>query len=475
MDTYGDLSKNPQSPLLDLEDVLQMNFVTELYDDQFEPQTRARSNTWHCPPRVYNFAEQIYDSEITKASTHNVSTKAQQASRSVRKIPTRKNAWGSFSYADLITQAITSAPERRLTLSEIYEWMVQNVDYFRNKGESNSSAGWKNSIRHNLSLHNRFMRVQNEGTSKSSWWMVNPDAKQEKSKRGRAASMETSKMEKRRSRVKRRVEALRNAGISTINHQTHSSSSSVSEGLDMFPDSPGLFRLSPDFRPRASSNASSYGCFSPIPAIVEVDQNDYENSTTTPAKASILDQLAGALADELTLQQEFIQGYDFSYDNQSGISIQPLPPYQSIHQFTNIGQNQCSFHKSMQCSCLYNIEGFSPVTVNTEISPAYLTSEQSMKPLPNYNTLMKTVRDSWDSNESLVHQKSGSNLDGQCMDAVSSQTQLEEFQIDNFQGGLECNIDELIQQEMNIDGRLDISIPFSISNLFYSSKSEILQ
>lgn len=35
----------------------------------------------------------------------------------------------------------------------------------------------QNSIRHNLSLHNRFMRVQNEGTGKSSWWMLNPDAK----------------------------------------------------------------------------------------------------------------------------------------------------------------------------------------------------------------------------------------------------------------------------------------------------------
>lgn len=35
----------------------------------------------------------------------------------------------------------------------------------------------QNSIRHNLSLHSRFMRVQNEGTGKSSWWMLNPDAK----------------------------------------------------------------------------------------------------------------------------------------------------------------------------------------------------------------------------------------------------------------------------------------------------------
>ncbi|KAK9507085.1 hypothetical protein O3M35_008902 [Rhynocoris fuscipes] len=55
----------------------------------------------------------------------------------------RRNAWGNLSYADLITQAIGSAPDKRLTLSQIYEWMVQNVAYFKDKGDSNSSAGWK--------------------------------------------------------------------------------------------------------------------------------------------------------------------------------------------------------------------------------------------------------------------------------------------------------------------------------------------
>uniref|UniRef100_A0A1A9WBY8 Fork-head domain-containing protein n=1 Tax=Glossina brevipalpis TaxID=37001 RepID=A0A1A9WBY8_9MUSC len=101
-----------------------------------------------------------------------------------------------------------------------------------------------NSIRHNLSLHNRFMRVQNEGTGKSSWWMLNPDAKPGKSVRRRAASMETSRYEKRRGRAKKRVEALRQAGVTgvVLNDNTPSPSSSVSEGLDQFPESP-LHRL----------------------------------------------------------------------------------------------------------------------------------------------------------------------------------------------------------------------------------------
>lgn len=55
----------------------------------------------------------------------------------------RRNAWGNMSYADLITKAIESSPEKRLTLSQIYDWMVKSVPYFKDKGDSNSSAGWK--------------------------------------------------------------------------------------------------------------------------------------------------------------------------------------------------------------------------------------------------------------------------------------------------------------------------------------------
>lgn len=59
------------------------------------------------------------------------------------KTSSRKNAWGNMSYADLITQGIESSPDKRLTLAQIYDWMVKNVAYFKDKGDSNSSAGWK--------------------------------------------------------------------------------------------------------------------------------------------------------------------------------------------------------------------------------------------------------------------------------------------------------------------------------------------
>ena len=70
-------------------------------------------------------------------------TTAASAAAAAKKSSSRRNAWGNHSYADLITQAIQSTPEKRLTLSQVYEWMVANIPYFKDKGDSNSSAGWK--------------------------------------------------------------------------------------------------------------------------------------------------------------------------------------------------------------------------------------------------------------------------------------------------------------------------------------------
>lgn len=92
------------------------------------------------------------------------------------------------------------------------------------------------------------MRVQNEGTGKSSWWMINPDAKPGKAARRRATSMETHKYEKKRGRVKKRVEALRN-GLMGMGIDAASPSSSISEGIDVIPASPlhySFTNLSPD-------------------------------------------------------------------------------------------------------------------------------------------------------------------------------------------------------------------------------------
>jgi len=59
-----------------------------------------------------------------------------------------------FSYSSLIQQAIDTSPNKQMTLSEIYMWIMEKYPFYKTAGN-----GWKNSIRHNLSLNKCFMKV----------------------------------------------------------------------------------------------------------------------------------------------------------------------------------------------------------------------------------------------------------------------------------------------------------------------------
>ncbi|KAE8602746.1 hypothetical protein XENTR_v10014107 [Xenopus tropicalis] len=218
-----------------------------------------------------------------------------------RKCSSRRNAWGNMSYADLITRAIESSQDKRLTLSQIYDWMVRSVPYFKDKGDSNSSAGWKNSIRHNLSLHSRFIRVQNEGSGKSSWWMINPEGgKGGKAPRRRAVSMDNSnKYTKSRGRA-----AKKKASLQASTDATDDSPSQLSK----WPGSP-TSRSSDeldawtDFRSRTNSNASTIsGRLSPIPATTELDDVQDDDSPLSPMLYSSPGSLSPSLSKPCTVE-----------------------------------------------------------------------------------------------------------------------------------------------------------------------------
>nr|CAB3246927.1 FoxM [Phallusia mammillata] len=74
-----------------------------------------------------------------------------------------------YSYMALIQFAINSSGTGRMTLRQIYQWIEERFPYFKN-----AKPGWKNSIRHNLSLHDIFVREVATG-SKASYWTLRAD------------------------------------------------------------------------------------------------------------------------------------------------------------------------------------------------------------------------------------------------------------------------------------------------------------
>lgn len=85
-------------------------------------------------------------------------------------VPSRpKTKRFSMTYVALIASAILRVPEKRLTLAQIYQVIEKTFPEF-----TVSRAGWKNTVRHNLSLHECFVKGEVATNGKSCFWHIHP-------------------------------------------------------------------------------------------------------------------------------------------------------------------------------------------------------------------------------------------------------------------------------------------------------------
>ncbi|XP_037988616.1 forkhead box protein N2 isoform X4 [Motacilla alba alba] len=80
-----------------------------------------------------------------------------------------------YSFSLLIYMAIEQSPNKSLPVKEIYSWILERFPYF-----ATAPTGWKNSVRHNLSLNKCFRKVEKSHgkvNGKGSLWCVDPKYK----------------------------------------------------------------------------------------------------------------------------------------------------------------------------------------------------------------------------------------------------------------------------------------------------------
>lgn len=71
------------------------------------------------------------------------------------------------SYIALISMAILSAPDKKMLLSDIYQYVMDKFPFYNNKEKA-----WRNSIRHNLSLNECFVKNGRADNGKGNYWSI---------------------------------------------------------------------------------------------------------------------------------------------------------------------------------------------------------------------------------------------------------------------------------------------------------------
>ena len=70
------------------------------------------------------------------------------------------NSKPPYSFSCLIFMAIEDNPDKKLPVKDIYNWILTHFPYFQK-----APTGWKNSVRHNLSLNKCFRKVEKDRCS----------------------------------------------------------------------------------------------------------------------------------------------------------------------------------------------------------------------------------------------------------------------------------------------------------------------
>ncbi|XP_044765614.1 uncharacterized protein LOC123321892 [Coccinella septempunctata] len=177
--TFADTSIN--SPLENTDDQLFIEIVKEDIDARHNPDEN-KSILDSISFNIEDHEETIVKIKITntdngfsvKDSSKFVNWKPTEIVPKLKKVckpRSPRKPMQLANYCDLITDAINSSPEKRMILTEIYQYIMEHVPFFKDIDQKGKD-GWKNCVRHTLSVNKKFIRIKNTSKCRLSYWTV---------------------------------------------------------------------------------------------------------------------------------------------------------------------------------------------------------------------------------------------------------------------------------------------------------------
>ena len=96
--------------------------------------------------------------------------KEEKTEKSDEKTDHKEDDKNQETFVAVIAQSILSLPTKRMTLSSIYSYIANNYPHF----DKEKGPGWRNSVRHNLSSNDCFVKASRAENGKGHYWMIHP-------------------------------------------------------------------------------------------------------------------------------------------------------------------------------------------------------------------------------------------------------------------------------------------------------------